>query len=525
MCVATLSDQMEDRMMDRRRNFKKGAGGAEDARRAREDETIQIRKKEREEQLARRRRMGEEEEEESKIPVGVPKRISKEVQRLPEFLHDIQNGSAEVKQKAAQSVRRMLSIDRSPPIQEVIDMGFVPYFVELLKAEQYPEIQFEVAWALTNIASGTAEQTLAVTSLGAIPLFVTLLSSPNSDLREQCVWALGNIAGDNPSLRDQCIRAGMLEQLLQVLRTSEKQSMVRNAVWALGNACRGKPPAPLQHVSIALPALANLIHHEDLDVVSDSLWALSYITDGSNDRIQAVIESGVVNKVVELLKHESVNVITPALRTVGNIVTGDDLQTNTIVRAGAIPLIAPLLSHTRKNIKKEACWALSNVTAGTKEQIQEVINAGCFPKLIERIINSEFEIKKEAVWAISNATTDATSEQIEYIVQCGAIGAICSLLKINDNRVILVVLEGLDHILKSGDEIANRRPEFGGENPYLRLVEECDGLTAIENLQTDENEEVYHKAVRILEYFPQEGQVEAHGQEFGIPQNVGGFSF
>ncbi|KAL8167796.1 hypothetical protein V2J09_009295 [Rumex salicifolius] len=514
-----------------RRSQYKVAVDAEQGRSRREDTMVEIRKNLREESLQKKRRDGLSLEQQLSLSDPPASGFDMNIESISSINAGVYSDDPAIQLKSTAQLRKLLSREYNTPIEEVVQAGVVPCLVQFLGREDFPQLQLEAAWALTNIASGTSENTRMVIDHGAVPYFVKLLGSPIDDIREQAVWALGNIAGDSPKCRDLVLQSGAMISLLTQFNEHAKLSILRNATWTLSNFCRGKPQPSFDQIRLALPILASLIQLNDEEILTDACWALSYLSDGTNDKIESVIQAGVCPRLVKLLLQQSPSVLIPALRTVGNIVTGDDIQTQhtsfspvhqymilqlcgdlcfCLPGPGALATLTPFVMRAANsvflgldfgecqiilvkalrliirptsialpsefNIKKEACWTISNITAGNRDQIQE---AAC---------------------AFSNATCGGSHEQIKFLVGQGCINPLCDLLVCPDPRIITVCLQALGNILKVG-ESEKTLGRTGDVNLYAQLIEGADGLEKMESLQSHDNNDIYDKAVNFLETY------------------------
>lgn len=481
---------------ERKSSFKKGLDACE-GRRNRNETTINLRKNKREEGLAKRRAM---------VTPTVPAAFEASTtttsdDRKTYTVADISELAASLAKpniidakllEVARAFRKILSVENNVPVKKVLDSGVLPALVQMISCGDKPDIQFEAAWALTNIAS--TDYTRVVADAGAIPIFVNLLSNPVAEIRDQSAWCLGNIAGDCPELRDMVLNAGAMQPLIQNVMTPSNPTLLNNCVWALSNFCRGKPAPAVDMVASAIPVLASILAGNNNDEAkSDALWALSYISDGNDERIQTVIDcDGVVALLVEILGSDLSNAITPALRTIGNIVSGEDPKyTQTAIDAGLMRKMPLLLQNAKKSIRKEACWVLSNVAAGTQDQIQTIFKGGLV-HVVQLAEEGEYEVRKEAIWTLGNVATGGTATQVMSLVECGAIDALCSILNVNDSKILMVALDAIENILKTA--------EACGKN-YVSFVDECGGLQMIEALQEHQEDSIYSKCIDIIETY------------------------
>lgn len=225
--------------------------------------------------------------------------------------------------------------------------------------------------------------------------------------------------------------------------------------WAASNLCRGKPSPPIESVAPIFPFLLNRLKDSDEEAKLDACFAVSYLSDGSDEQIQAILDAGFLPPIIEILSSRASldhdGPLVPALRAVGNILTGDASQTQTVLDFGIIPILSILLESPKSGIRKETCWALSNITAGTSPQLQMVIDAGIMPRIFANGQSSPEDVAKECLWCIANGTALKNVAHVRYLLEQGLLPYLAWKLEFGSpsSDTLSVVLSTIDNVLKT----------------------------------------------------------------------------
>ncbi|CAB3408343.1 unnamed protein product [Caenorhabditis bovis] len=477
----------------------------DELRRRRTECSVEIRKQKGADMMMKRRNIVDFDDDENEKsldtvdienvkPASTPARLSNdEVKRILS-----NNPSTDDMIVCFESLRRSLSKNKNPPIDEVIKTGLVHALVQALALDN-TKILYEAAWALTNIVSGTSAQTIAAVEAGATAPLVKLSIHDDPQIAEQALWAVANIAGDSAELRDFVINCHGIEALMHLMSKLDTLSVshVRTIAWTFSNMCRHKNPhAPLEVLRVLSFGLTKLVQHKDQQVRQDACWAVSYLTDGPDEQIEIARQSGVLQEIMKFFRSEE-SLVAPALRTLGNVATGNDSLTQTVIDLGTLNEILPLFERTSTtSIVKECCWLVSNVIAGTQGQIQAVIDAGLIPVIVSVLKSGDYKCQFEASWALSNLAQGGTAKQIFAMVEEDAIPALCNLLSQSNPDMLNNALETIYTALLTVSATYPQRMDAIRDQ-----IEECGGIDQLERLQESQSETIYAHAYRIISQF------------------------
>jgi importin subunit alpha-1 len=317
---------------------------------------------------------------------------------------------------AIEHVRAVLST-KLPPIQQLLNAKVVvPKLIAVLSCMSLENnllqdgILIDSAWALTNMLSGTNEQTRIVLGEGALQaLSNAFCMTQNPKLKEQALWALANIAGDCAEFRNQVLaEQQVIDSLVSELSNDAcLLSLKRVSAWCLSNLCRYKPSPDHETASKFISVSTRLLqkYARDPEIRHDACWALRYLSDDdtpNNIVVKEMLRQGAPNLLFAQLEHKECQ--GPIVTAAGLLMSGEDpLETTTMLNYGVLKYLAPMLTSPNYRIRHETCFSLSNITAGNDQQVKAVVDSGVLDMLLSTMANDVAQVRLEAMWVIANA--------------------------------------------------------------------------------------------------------------------------
>ena len=494
----------QERIKNRKKIFKQGID-PDAARRRREDMSCQIRKNLRENKLNKRRcelsnlTKPNKPNEPSDLTKLNKLNLTKPTKPLDlTFIKNIYSNDPTKAYNAIKYIRKYsINNNTDQYILNILNSGVVPKLLNFLTYSKYPKHQFQAAWTLTNILSGSSHIVIPIIEkTPIISYMMELIKSQNIKVRDQAIWCISNIVGEDIKYRDNILKNGGLEKLLSLLDFEigyEKRRItsIRNLIWTISNMIRGKDLPPFSLMIKTIPVIKRIFNEcKDEECMINAGLCLTYITKNINNTdMNTFFNYDLIdNKWLKLISNNNIN--EPIIRTCGNIISGSDDATQRILDLGFLSHIN-LIYNISNTKTKELCWIISNITAGTVKQIQMVIEAGLFPPIFFLMKSGKWMIKKECIYIMSNLVSGGNRKQIDYAVECGVIHGLCDMLGCQDITMLIIILKTIHFILKYGKKV--RKYDY-----YCDLVEE-EGLDHIEQLQNHCNEKVYKISIKIIE--------------------------
>ncbi|KAJ3439586.1 importin subunit alpha-4 [Anaeramoeba flamelloides] len=410
----------------------------------------------------------------------LPKEITNYINDLPQLAKQLQSENKNEKIEASVLIRNLLSIPEDPPIDQVLQCKILPILVDFLQDPKEPDLQFNAAWSISNIASGLPEHTKLVVEYNTIPIFIDLIGSQNDDIRHQSIWALGNIVGEDISNRNRLLEFNAISILCDVVNQTKNFEIVKISIWVLRHLCKGNPAPSFVMVKPLMAVFKKTLMTSDREIIVEATTALGHLAEGSKQNIQLIIDHKIVPVLVDFLKSEDNIIKFPSLRCLGNLITGTEEQIVAVLENGLIPYLVDFIQSKKIAIRKEACWILSNICACSAAAAQEVIKEGALPHLIDILENDINQIIKEVCYVISNMIHSAKVAQCRYIASQGIIPIITRLLSNEDQEIVSTCMESLDIFFKV--ESADSEYQNKELTEYITQFEEEEGIEKIVKL-------------------------------------------
>lgn len=448
--------------------------------------------------------------------------------------------------------------------REICESGVLQRMVILLSSEapdKCSRLEFEAAWACTNIASGLSEFCVKLVTAGLVPCLVRLLNGHHADVQDQALWALANIAGDGSYCRNAVLEAGVVAAIVRAHQDGILSNLksTSDLAFLCRNIMKTKPLPHLDETKDMIPVLAAFLHRvaiqpdakgnpEVENIIIETLHALRGFTsqDEKDEMSMDIMVKTRCLPIIIGLVHDHMteqedgqivgncDLINPALQILSLFCSGNEGHTQYIIDINGIELMFKMSAFHHTSIRKLAWFTLSNVSAGTPAQIRELVKRGVFNRAydvlanrngysrpdgtsdgcdVTYLANETLSIKEDVVWCICSPfeqdfSDDARRVMME-VLDCSLSSAGADLHCSNGNMCGLVALfEGVSTLINSDVKGEDRNKRLELAMKLMQTLELVTGPSMLSQRVSAELKRQGKKIIAILQICLQQHSTE-----------------
>ena len=316
-------------------------------------------------------------------------------QELSSYIKGLEHNQDHLVQlESAILLRKLLSLEEDPPIQQILESGVIKTLINIIETSKDQLLRAEAIWGLVNAARGNSEQIDFLAQKKVPELFIKALED-NLYMVKQAVWGVSNLAANSVSKRNQLLDLGGMGLVVKVYRRIKDQGIkfygfVDEVIWSASNLCRLRPSPHYSKIIEALPMFVEVLKKRTKNITFDRIENhRAVITDImfsvapqiSYSIIASILDSaGLIQIVIKLLdcilehnrSHPLIHVL---LRIIGGFTNTDSSPCQSVISGGGLKTLSKALSLDREILRKER-GLLGVVKHSSRHNYPNAVDAG-----------------------------------------------------------------------------------------------------------------------------------------------------
>lgn len=425
---------------------------------------------------------------------------------LRQFIAEMKSDNMVAITRGLVSVRVLIAHNIPTIAQSLISYDGLTPLMEFMQDFMHPHLQEESSWIISNISSGSSDDTHALLNKGVVQVLQKVLKCSFEDVIKNVLGTIGNISADCPVCRNAVYNSGMLPAVQALPSKFPDPSIAQKITWIVSNLLRLKPesePYSEQTVDLIKKLLREFVEATEFDVLNDCLFGLSrHVTAKIADLYMNVDFLVKLRRFHEELMGRSLNSNVSLISSVHEIISGlslcQDQYILELMKIGFLKNLHIVICCKKQAFVIDALVILSNFVVGNDSQVSAVLaEPGLVDKVMTLISTGTPKVQKNAVWVICNMCGTSSLENVTSLMSFGLMETFSHKLSLSEDPVTLNnIVEALSRLAEFFE-----RTSPAGNNQFIDMIQDNGIAFKLEELQSHKSENVYGKVLAFMERY------------------------